>query len=179
MTEPGRRALELRVPAVSLIVLVGASGSGKSTFARRHFLPTEVVSSDLCRALVSDDDTSQAASQDAFELLRFIARKRLRAGRLTVADATNVRPEHRSSLVELAHECDVPAVAIAFDLPDDECLARNRARSDRVVPEQVVRQQLRDLRLGSSSLNGEGFHDVHVLASTVEVESTVPIRVAS
>ena len=179
MTEPGRRALELPVPAVSLIVLVGASGSGKSTFARRHFLPTEVVSSDLCRALVSDDDTSQAASQDAFELLYFIARKRLRAGRLTVADATSVRPEHRASLVELAHEYDVPAVAIAFDLPDDECLARNRARSDRVVPEQVVRQQLRDLRLGSASLKGEGFHDVHVFASTVEVESAVPIRVAS
>ena len=179
MTEPDRSAPELPIPAVSLVVLVGPSGSGKSTFARRHFLPTEIVASDLCRALVSDDETSQAASHDAFELLHFIARKRLRAGRLTVADATSVRSDHRSSLVALAHDCGVPAIAIVFDLPEDECLERNRARLDRVVPEQVVRQQLRDLRLGSASLEGEGFHHVYVLSSTEKIETAVPKRVAS
>ncbi len=36
------------IPNLSLVVLIGPSGSGKSTFARKHFLPTEVLSSD-CR----------------------------------------------------------------------------------------------------------------------------------
>ena len=79
------------IPALSLVVLVGASGSGKSTFARTHFRATEVISSDFCRGLVSDDENDQAASKDAFEVLNFIAAKRLAAGRLTVIDATNVQ----------------------------------------------------------------------------------------
>ena len=177
MTDGVSGALELLIPATSLVVLVGASGSGKSTFAGAHFLSTEVVSSDLCRALVSDDETNVAASQDAFDLVRFIARKRLRAGRLTVVDATSVRLEHRSGLIALARDCDVPAVAIVFDLAAEECLARNEARSDRVVPASVVRQQLHDLRLGLPGLASEGFRDVYVLSSRVEVDAAVPRRV--
>ena len=83
---------------------IGASGSGKSTFARKHFKPTEVLSSDFCRGLVADDENDQTATKDAFEILHFIAAKRLAAGRLTVVDATNVQPEARKPLVELARQ---------------------------------------------------------------------------
>src|SRR6059058_512911 len=96
--------MKLTVPELSLVVLIGASGSGKSTFARRHFKPTEVLSSDFCRGLVSDDENSMEATNDAFEVLHFIAAKRMTAARLTVVDATNVQPEARKPLIALARE---------------------------------------------------------------------------
>lgn len=108
--------MNITIPELSLVVLIGTSGSGKSTFARQHFLPTEVLSSDFCRALVSDDENNQAATKDAFSVLNFIASKRLAAGRLTVIDATNVQPEARKPLVELARQYHCLPVAIVFDI---------------------------------------------------------------
>ena len=116
---------ELAIPELSLVVLVGVTGSGKSTFARAHFRPTEVISSDYCRGLVADDENDQSATKDAFEVLHFIVGKRLAAGRLTVVDATNVQPEARRELVTLAREYDVLPVAIVLDLPERLCAERN------------------------------------------------------
>src|SRR5262249_46163822 len=124
-------ARELTVPELSLVVLVGATGSGKSTFARAHFAPTEVISSDFCRGLVADDENDQAATADAFDVLHYIAGKRLAGGRLTVVDATNVQADARRSLVALAREHDVLPVAIVLDLPERGCVARNAGRPDR------------------------------------------------
>src|SRR5262245_53162089 len=112
---------KISIPELSLVVLIGPSGSGKSTFARKHFKTTEVLSSDFCRGLVSDDENDQAATKDAFDVLGFIARKRLGAGRLTVVDATNVQPESRKPLVALAREHDLQAVAIVLNLPEKVC----------------------------------------------------------
>src|ERR671934_2411535 len=99
--------MKIAIPELSLVALVGASGSGKSTFARKHFKPTEVLSSDFCRGLVSDDENDQTATKDAFEVLHAIAAKRLARGHLTVIDATNVQPEARKPLVELARRFHV------------------------------------------------------------------------
>src|SRR6187401_2717970 len=96
--------MKLTVPEHCLVVLIGPSGSGKSTFGRKHFLTTEVISSDFCRGLVSNDENSQDATNDAFDVLRFVAGKRLARGLLTVVDATNVQEESRKPLVELARE---------------------------------------------------------------------------
>ena len=104
--------MKITIPDLSLVVMIGASGSGKSTFARQHFKATEILSSDFCRGLVSDDENDQGATNDAFAVLHFIARKRLAAGRLTVVDATNVQPEARKPLVEMAREFHVLPVAI-------------------------------------------------------------------
>lgn len=111
--------MNLTLSELSLLVLIGASGSGKSSFARKHFKATEILSSDYCRGLVSDDENSQAATGEAFEVLHFIARKRLAAGKLTVIDATNVQPESRRPLVELAREFHCLPVAIVLHLPDE------------------------------------------------------------
>src|SRR5678815_28129 len=108
--------MKLTIPELSMVVLIGASGAGKSSFARKHFKPTEVLSSDFCRGLVSDDENSQAATNDAFDVLHYIAAKRLRAGKLTVVDATNVQTEARKPLVALAREFHVLPVAIVFNL---------------------------------------------------------------
>jgi protein phosphatase len=169
-------ARELAVPGLSLVVLVGVTGSGKSTFARAHFRPTEVISSDFCRGLVCDDENDQAATPDAFDLLHFIAGKRLAAGRLTVVDATSVQAEARRPLVALAREHDVLPVAIVLDLPERLCAARNASRPDRDFAAQVIRRQHDQLRRGLRGLRREGFRTVHVLTSEDEVAAATVTR---
>ncbi|MEU6947300.1 polynucleotide kinase-phosphatase [Streptomyces sp. NPDC046316] len=162
----------LPVTDLSLVVLIGASGSGKSTFARRHFKPTEVISSDFCRGLVADDENDQSASRDAFDVLHYIAGKRLEAGRLTVVDATNVQQEARRQLVQLARQYDVLPIAIVLDLPEEVCQARNAARPDRAdMPRHVIQRHRRELRRSLRGLEREGFRKVHVLRSVEEVEA--------
>ncbi|MBC2876693.1 MULTISPECIES: polynucleotide kinase-phosphatase [Streptomyces] len=167
----------LAVPDLSLVVLVGATGSGKSTFAARHFAPTETLSSDTCRGLVSDDTNDQAATADAFDVLHYIAGKRLAAGRLTVVDATNVQPEARKHLVRLAREHDVLPVAIVLDVPEEVCAARNAARPDRAaLPRRVIQRHQRELRRSLRHLEREGFRKVHVLRGTEQIEAAEIVR---
>ena len=160
---------ELTVPELSLVVLIGVSGSGKSTFGRTHFRPTEVISSDFCRGLVADDENDQSATPQAFELLHYIAGQRLKAGRLTVVDATNVQPEVRRQLVAIAREHDVLPVAIVLDVPEKVCIARNAARPDRDFGAHVIRRQRDQLRRGLKGLQREGFRTVHTLRGEDEV----------
>ncbi|MDA5284603.1 polynucleotide kinase-phosphatase [Streptomyces sp. Isolate_45] len=162
----------LPVTDLSLVVLIGATGSGKSTFARKHFKPTEVLSSDYCRGLVADDENDQSASKDAFEVLHYIAGKRLAAGRLTVVDATSVQAEARRGLVALAREHDVLPIAIVLDMPEAVCAERNAARPDRAgLPRRVIQRHRGELRRSLRGLEREGFRKVHVLRSVEEVES--------
>ncbi|MFE9412114.1 polynucleotide kinase-phosphatase [Streptomyces sp. NPDC006704] len=171
-TPDGTRTLA--VTDLSLVVLVGASGSGKSTFARRHFKATEVLSSDFCRGLVADDENDQSASADAFDVLHHIAGKRLAAGRLTVIDATNVQAESRRQLIRLAREHDVLPIAIVLDLPEEVCAERNARRPDRAsMPRHVITRHRRELRRSLRGLEREGFRKVHVLRSVEEVENAV------
>ncbi|MBE4734296.1 polynucleotide kinase-phosphatase [Streptomyces caniscabiei] len=161
----------LPVTDLSLVVLIGASGSGKSTFARRHFKPTEIISSDFCRGLVSDDENDQSATKDAFDVLHYIAGKRLAAGRRTVVDATSVQQESRRQLIELARKHDVLPIAIVLDVPEDVCAARNAARTDRAdMPRRVIQRHTRELRRSLRHLEREGFRKVHVLRGVEEVD---------
>ncbi len=168
--------IELAVPALSLVVLVGTTGSGKSTFARRHFRPTEVLSSDAFRGMVADDENDQSATKDAFETLHYVAAKRLAAGRLTVVDATSVQPRDRASLVALARDHDVLPVAIVLDLPPEVSAARNAARPDRDFGPHVLRRQHDQLRRGLRGLQREGFRTVHVLRTPEEVDAATVVR---
>jgi protein phosphatase len=163
--------MTIAIPELSLVVLIGASGSGKSTFASRHFLSTEVLSSDFCRGLVADDANDQAATGPAFEVLHLIAGKRLDAGRLTVVDATNVQREARAPLVELARAHDVLPVAIVLDMPERVCAERNAARPDRDFGRHVLRRQRQQLRRSIKGLQREGFRRAFVLRSPEEVEA--------
>ncbi|MFF3892780.1 polynucleotide kinase-phosphatase [Streptomyces sp. NPDC001812] len=170
----GGRALP--VTDLSLVVLIGASGSGKSTFARRHFKPTEVISSDFCRGLVADDENDQSASGDAFDVLHYIAGKRLAAGRRTVVDATSVQQDARRQLVDLARQHDVLPIAVVLDVPEEVCAERNAARSDRAdMPRRVVQRHIRELRRSLRSLEREGFRKVHVLRGVAEVEDATVV----
>jgi protein phosphatase len=167
---------ELKIPELSLVVLIGVTGSGKSTFARAHFKPTEVISSDFCRGLVADDENDQSATPAAFELLHYIAGRRLAGGRLTVVDATNVQPEARRELVLLAREHDVLPVAIVLDLPEKLCAERNKDRPDRDFGAYVLRRQRGQLRRSLPSLKREGFRVVHVLRTPEEVAAAAITR---
>ena len=168
--------MNIKIPELSLVVLIGASGSGKSSFARAHFKPTEVLSSDFCRGLVSDDENDQAATKDAFEVLHFVAAKRLAAGRLTVVDATNVQPEARKPLVALAREFHCLPIAVVLDLPERLCQDRNQSRPDRDFGPHVVRNHVKSLRQSLRGLEREGFRHVFVLRTPEEVETATVTR---
>ncbi|MEP7086775.1 MAG: polynucleotide kinase-phosphatase [Gemmatimonadota bacterium] len=173
---PAARALT--IPELSLVVLVGASGSGKSTFARNNFGPFEVISSDFCRGLISNDENDQSSTKDAFETLHFIAAKRLERGLLTVIDATNVQSEARKPLVELARRYHVLPVAIVLDVSERLCEDRNRDRADRAFGAHVIRQQHSQLRKSLRFLQKEGFRHAHVLRSPEEIASVTIVREA-
>jgi predicted kinase len=161
------------VPELSLVVLIGPSGCGKSTFARKHFKITEVLSSDFCRGLVSDNENDQSATNDAFEVLHFVAGKRLAAGRLTVVDATNVQAEARKPLVALAREYHCLPVAIVLNLPEKMCRERNLKRADRDFGPHVIRQQSQQLRRSLRNLKREGFRHIFELSSQEQVDAAV------
>ncbi|MEU9438015.1 polynucleotide kinase-phosphatase [Streptomyces sp. NPDC048252] len=162
----------LPVTDLSLVVLIGASGSGKSTFAHRNFKPTEVISSDFCRGLVSDDENDQSATRDAFDVLHYIAGKRLAAGRRTVVDATSVQQDARRQLIELAKQYDVLPIAIVLDVPEEVCAERNAARTDRAdMPRRVIQRHTRELRRSLRHLEREGFRKVHVLRGVEDIEN--------
>lgn len=161
----------IQIPELALIVLIGPSGAGKSTFAARHFTPSEVLSSDFCRLLVADDENDQSATRDAFDVLDYIAAKRLAAGRLTVVDATSVQRDARAPLIRLARAHHVLPVAIVFDVPEKVCAERNAARPDRQVPAHALARQHRELRKSIRGLAREGFRRVFVLHGPDEVDA--------
>ena len=163
--------MSLLIPGGALVVLIGPSGSGKTTFAARHFRPTEIVSSDECRRLVSDDESDQAATPAAFRLLHAIVRERLRAHRTTVVDATNVKSRSRKPLVAMARKYGRAAIAIVLDLPVELCLERNRARTSRTLPDDVIRRQHDQMKTSMLEIQNEGFQDICVLGSASEVDA--------
>ena len=167
---------QIGIPQLCLVALVGASGSGKSTFAAQHFGRFEVISSDFCRGLVADDENDQSASKDAFDVLGYIAGKRLAAGRLTVVDATNVTKEARRQLVELAKAHDVLPVAIVLDVPASVASERNRSRPDRDFGPHVVKRHTDQLRRSLKGLGREGFRKVHVLSGVEAIETAEVVR---
>jgi predicted kinase len=160
----------VEVPELALVLLVGISGSGKSTFAREHFLPSQVLSSDAFRAMVADDENDQSASGEAFDVLHYLAAKRLKAGRLTVVDATNVQSHARAGLVKVTKEHDVLPVAIVIDTPEPICWERTQTSPDRDFNREVLKRQHRDLRRSLGQLQREGFRKVHVLGDTSGVQ---------
>ena len=163
--------MKLTIPDMALVALVGVSGSGKSTFAAKHFRPTQVLSSDFFRGLVSDDENDQSASAAAFDALHYVAAKRLAAGRITVIDATNTQREPRKAIVELARAHHVLPMAIVLDMPESLCVARNAERADRSFGAHVIRRQRQELRKSLRTLEKEGFRRVHVLHSPDDVEA--------
>ena len=166
----------LEIPDFALIALIGASGSGKSTFARTHFLPTETLSSDSFRAIVSDDETDQSATSDAFDALHHLAALRLKRRKLTVIDATNVQQPARKSLLDLARRYHAVPVAIVLDIPETACASRNEARSNRDFGKHVIARHVKELRRSVKSLRKEGFRYVFHLEGEATIGETTITR---
>ncbi len=166
----------VRLPELGLVLLIGVSGSGKTTFGRRHFAPTEVISSDFCRGLVADDENDQSASSDAFDLLHHLAGIRLRRGLLTVVDATNLRQADRASLIAVARDHDVLVDAVVLDVAESVAVARNARRADRTFGGAVIARQHRELRRSLRGIRKEGFRRVHVLHGESEIDAATVQR---
>lgn len=161
--------MRLTLPDFALVLLIGVSGSGKSTFARRHFAATEIVSSDACRGMVADDENDQCATPDAFALVHALLDLRLKRRRFCVVDATNLYSEDRLSLRLLGKRHYAPVVAIVLDPGSDVCIARDARRRERTVGADVITAQHQALVQTLRSLPGEGFRAIHVLGSEQEI----------
>ncbi|MDR0904676.1 MAG: polynucleotide kinase-phosphatase, partial [Oscillospiraceae bacterium] len=168
--------MRIELPELCVVALVGVSGSGKSTFAKTHFKPTEVLSSDYFRALVSDDENNQAVSKQAFDALYYVARKRLELGLLTVIDATNVQSDARREIIRLAKDQKIHAVAIVLDLPEQVCRERNEKRTDRDFGASVISKQSAQLKRSIKYLKKDGFRFVYTLKSEDEIENCELVR---
>ena len=168
--------MNVNLPEFSMVMMVGASSSGKSTLAQRLFAPTEVVSSDHCRALAADDPNNQEASRDAFDILHTILRARLKNMRLALVDATNLQHEYRKELLQIARENDCHVTAIVMDTPIGTVLERNRERPERDLPEGRLRHQQRLLRRSMRGLRKEGFRHVVTISSPAEAEELTITR---
>jgi len=169
--------VELKIPDFGLVLLVGASGSGKSSFARKHFLPTEILSSDTCRGWVSDDESSLEATQDAFDVVHYLLAKRLKNRKLTVIDATNVQKFGRKPLLDIAAQYHALTTAIVFNIDAQICHERNKLRPDRQFGEHVVRNHTKDLRHSLRSMDREeGIRTMHVLRNVEEIDAATIVR---
>ena len=164
------------IPDLCLVALIGPTGSGKSTFAARHFKPTEVLSSDTFRGIVGDDPNDQSVTAAAFDALHYVAGLRLGLGRLVVVDATSVKPQDRAALVRTAREHDVLPVAFVLNIDERICVERNKARPDRQLGQRVVHNHVQQLRRGMRGLQREGFRYVYYLNSPEEVDAVTITR---
>lgn len=164
------------IPDFCVVLLVGPSGCGKSSFAAKHFLPSEVLSSDWCRTAVSDDETAQHATSDAFELLHYMLRMRLKNRKLCVIDATNVQSNSRKEIVKIAHSYHALTYAIVFSLPDSVCYERNQNRANREFGAHVIRRQSQELRRSAPLMQKEGIRNQFWLKSIEDVDSLEVVR---
>ena len=151
----------IEIPARAMVVLIGAAGSGKSTFARKHFRPSQILSSDGFREMLSDNYRDQSVSRKAFDLIYDILEFRLWRGRLTVVDATNVRGAARREALKIAKRVGVPAVAIVFRTPVEVCLRQNAERGGEPVPDDIIQTQWEDLAGSLAALHEAGFERVY------------------
>ncbi len=169
--------MKISIPEFSIVALVGISGSGKSSFAKKHFQSTEVISSDCCRGLVSDDENDQSSTKEAFEVLHFISAKRLKNKKLVVIDATNIQKDARKPILKLAKDYDCLSTAIVFNLPVKICEKRNESRSNRSFGKHIIRGQSAQLKKALRSLKEEGFRSIKILNSEEEINNVEIERV--
>ena len=177
MTEKAKNETsKILIPELCLVAMVGASSSGKSTFARKHFKPTEILSSDFFRGMISDDESNQAASSGAFELLHLAAAKRLAMGKLTVIDATSLKARDRDQIMKNAREQNVQAVAIVLNIPEKILQERNKNRTDHTIQPKVIQRHCIELKQSLKTLKKEGFRYIYVLNSEEEVNAAEVVR---
>lgn len=166
----------IEIPEFCLVALVGATSAGKSSFAKKHFKPTEILSSDFFRAMICDDENEQSISSDAFDLLYNALNKRLKNHKLTVVDATSVQQSARTKLLDIAKDHNVCVAAIVLNIPEELLLRRNNARPDRDIPDKVVREHYDELQQGIRNLKSEGFDFVYIINSLKQLDGVEIVR---
>jgi len=156
---PDTGGTSLRILRPSIVVLCGPAACGKSTFAQRHFRPTQIISSDWARALIADDERDQRVNGQAFALVHFLVEQRLTVNRLCVVDSTALTSQARKDLLDLAKKCQTPTTLILFDVPLETCVERDEKR-ERSVGREIVERQYEAFEQAKQTIRQEGFDQV-------------------
>ena len=165
---------DARLPDPAMVVLAGAAGSGKSTWAANRFRTAEVVSSDALRAAVGSGPSDLDASVDAFALLDQIVAARTRRSLMTVIDTLGLDAERRGGYLRLARAMDLPALLVIMDTAAALCRERNRLR-DRPVPAPVLTEQLRKINKLVESATDEGWDQVVIIDQQGAVDTQLEV----
>jgi protein phosphatase len=155
--------MQIRIPDPALVLLVGPTGSGKTTFAAANFKPAEIVSTDHLRGLLASDPADQSASAEAFRILSIIVNGRLARHLTTVVDATSLLAANRKRYRGFAAKYEVPVVVVAFAFAPHTYHARNQGRYGRVVDNDVVENQIEQMARAMDILRSEGYAALHVV----------------
>ena len=153
----GGKSLRLLRP--SIVVLCGPAACGKSTFAERHFRPTQIISSDWARAHVCDDERDQRFNAQTFALVHFLVEQRLTVNRLCVVDSTALSAQARKELLDLAAKYQVPTTLILFNMPLETCIERDEKR-ERSLGRAVIERQYQAFEQSKATIRQEGFDQV-------------------
>jgi alkanesulfonate monooxygenase SsuD/methylene tetrahydromethanopterin reductase-like flavin-dependent oxidoreductase (luciferase family)/predicted kinase len=153
---------DARLPEPAIVVLAGAAGSGKSTWASEQFRTSEVVSSDALRAAVGSGPADLEATADAFALLDQIVAARSKRSLTTVIDTLGLDIERRADYRRLAREAGLPAVLVIMNTHAALCRARNRER-DRPVPARVLADQLRKINTLLETAQDENWDQILII----------------
>lgn len=156
-SKSGTKSLRLLRP--SIVILCGPAACGKSTFAEKHFRPTQIISSDWARARISDDERDQRYSSQAFALVHFLVEQRLAVNRLCVVDSTALTAQARKDLVDVAKRFHVPTTLLLFDVPLQTCIERDEKR-DRSVGTAIVERQYQTFLQSKETIAQEGFDQI-------------------
>lgn len=151
----------IQIPFNTLVILCGPAGCGKSTFARKFFLETQIVSSDRCRALVSDDENNMHVSGMAFKLFHMLIDMRLSQGQLTVADSTALDRSARDRLKKLAAKHNSHTLLVMFNIPLELCMRQNDSRERNVEP-AVIKKHMQKLGRAARAVTEEGYDQYYI-----------------
>lgn len=154
--------MTITIPKPSLVILVGPSCSGKTTFSKKYFEDDEIISMDL------NNQGNKKAKENSIDILYNQISKKLEIGKIVVLDSSNLIESTRKVLLRFANEFHILPIAIVFNISEKECLKRNESKG--IVSDCLIKAQMTYLNKTLKTIEKEGFSKVYILNDTKDID---------